>query len=185
MKKACATCGREFRVYPYNAGKAKYCSRRCMPPKQPAPIEQNFEAHVTYVPESGCHLWTGCLNNKGYGQIRIAKRAKLAHRVAWEQKNGPIPEGLFVCHKCDTPSCVNPDHLFLGTTFENLADASAKGRMRHGIRHHNAKLDDAKVRDIRVMSASGMCQREIGECVGISQTVVGDVLRREIWAHVT
>lgn len=82
-------------------------------------------------PNSGCHLWTGTVCKHGYGRIyRKGASPVLVHRVAWERVHGPIPAGLKVCHRCDTPSCVNPDHLFLGTQRDNLRDMYAKGRGR-------------------------------------------------------
>ena len=81
------------------------------------------------VKSDGCWLWTG---NKfqGYGQIRFAGKTRRAHRVAWELTRGSIPAGLYVCHHCDNPSCVNPGHLFLGTQTDNMRDCLAKGRFR-------------------------------------------------------
>lgn len=94
------------------------------------------------VPECGCWIWLGHLDGKGYGQfVRNGKRIG-AHRAAWEDHNGqPIPEGAMVCHSCDTPSCVNPDHLFLGSQLDNMRDAAAKKRLAaqrktHCIRGH-------------------------------------------------
>lgn len=82
-----------------------------------------------------CWNWTGAVINSGYGTFFIAKvngvsRLKLAHRVAWELANGPIPEGLFVLHRCDNRRCVRPDHLFLGTAKDNTHDAMRKGRLK-------------------------------------------------------
>ena len=78
---------------------------------------------------SGCWLW---LLSKafGYGNFKVNGKTKRAHRVAWEEFNGPIPEGMNVCHTCDNPSCVNPEHLFLGTQYDNLQDMKQKGRGR-------------------------------------------------------
>lgn len=83
------------------------------------------------VPESGCIIFLGSVDGGGYGQVST-KRGKApakSHRISWENENGEIPEGMMVCHKCDTPRCVNPDHLFLGSQFENMRDMSSKGRM--------------------------------------------------------
>lgn len=76
----------------------------------------------------GCWEWIGCKNKKGYGQFGLLRRAHAAHRVAWELAYGKIPKGLHVCHHCDNPGCVRPDHLFLGTNLDNHKDSAAKGR---------------------------------------------------------
>ncbi len=78
---------------------------------------------------SGCWLWTGATFASGYGQTRRNYRERRAHRASWEVHRGPIPEGMCVLHKCDVKLCVNPDHLFLGTHAENMADMSRKGRV--------------------------------------------------------
>lgn len=75
-----------------------------------------------------CWVWTGACNRKGYGEYHFNGKARRAHRVSWELTYGPIPEGLIVCHRCDNPSCVRPDHLFLGTHSDNAIDRERKGR---------------------------------------------------------
>ena len=78
----------------------------------------------------GCWLWTGSVNNDGYGQIRHDGRTQRVHRLAWEEVNGPIPAGMAVCHSCDVPACCNPAHLFLGTQLDNVTDMRTKGRFK-------------------------------------------------------
>lgn len=92
--------------------------------------DQLFNAKWMPEPNSGCWLWTANIGRNGYGQIQIKRRPVPAHRAAWELFKGPIPKGMHVCHRCDTPACVNPDHLFLGTMSDNIKDSYAKGRSK-------------------------------------------------------
>ena len=95
-----------------------------------------FDARIMPEPNSGCFLFMGAACKDGYCRVRpLGAKGRtvtgvLAHRLAWERANGPIPAGMKVCHRCDTPSCVNPDHLFLGTQRDNLRDMYDKGRAR-------------------------------------------------------
>ena len=93
---------------------------------------ERFEAKISPEPMSGCWLWTASTDGGGYGHIRINKQLLKAPRVSYELFKGIIPPGLCVCHKCDTPACVNPDHLFLGTQKANAIDKVRKGRMVMG-----------------------------------------------------
>lgn len=93
-----------------------------------AEVLARIEARSIPVTESGCWLWLGWVNAKGYGRMYARGTNVGAHRFAWSAVNGSIPAGLYVCHKCDTPSCVNPAHLFLGTPTDNNHDMVAKKR---------------------------------------------------------
>jgi hypothetical protein len=97
-----------------------------------SPALNRFNEKWVPEPNTGCWLWVGSTNNKGYGQLFMNGRLQLAHRVSYQLHAGPIPDGVIVCHKCDNPPCVNADHLFLGTQTTNMADMSSKGR--HGSR---------------------------------------------------
>lgn len=100
-------------------------------------VQERFESKVMPVPESGCWLWMGKRTHEGYGVFWVGGKGRAAHRYSVELATGsPIPAGLFACHKCDTPSCVNPDHLFLGTTGDNMRDSSQKGRNWWGKKTH-------------------------------------------------
>lgn len=97
------------------------------------PKPRPFDECYTAEPNTGCWLWLGRRGARGYGQVGFRGfKTRQAHRVSWLIHNGPIPDGLFVCHKCDTPPCVNPDHLFLGTCQDNLTDMARKNRAYRG-----------------------------------------------------
>jgi len=120
-------------------------------------IAERIEYYSIPVPFAGCHIWTGGTNKRGYGVISLGGQlAGMAHRAAWEVRNGAIPDGMHVLHRCDTPSCVNPDHLFLGTNRDNINDKVAKGRAklgnkvdRRGIKNPACILSEDLVREIR------------------------------------
>lgn len=101
---------------------------------QPHYIEEPFfERHsgkIEFGAPSGCWLWSGGIIPDGYGTVYVDKKTKYAHRVAYETAKGPIPTGLYVLHKCDTPACVNPDHLRVGTQSDNMRDSIERGRHR-------------------------------------------------------
>lgn len=138
---------------------------------------------VHQVPWSGCWLWDGSISRKGYGHLSRRGRRLLAHRLAYEAFVGPIEGGMHVCHRCDVPACCNPDHLFLGTHADNMADKCAKQRQTRGTTQPRAKLTDDGVVKMRAMSAGGMSQRALAAAFGVSQRVVGRIVRRERWSH--
>lgn len=94
------------------------------------PLRDRLEEKISIVPESGCWIWNGSINNKGYGQLN----GKYAHRVSYELVKGPIPEGMYLLHSCDVPCCVNPAHLRPGTQKDNMRDAAERGRIARGAR---------------------------------------------------
>jgi hypothetical protein len=89
---------------------------------------ERFWAKVSRMSPAECWLWTASQNSMGYGKMLVAGKLQLAHRISWELHIGPVPAGLFVLHRCDTPLCVNPLHLFVGTNADNMRDMKVKGR---------------------------------------------------------
>lgn len=93
------------------------------------PTIERLIARTVPEPNTGCLLWLGFVNENGYGMLYVAGRNRLAHRTLFALSNGPIPDDICVLHRCDTPICVNPEHLFLGTQADNVRDKVRKGRM--------------------------------------------------------
>jgi hypothetical protein len=139
--------------------------------------------HQKYqIDESGCWLWTGGTrpNNKGVAYPRHwtdDRKSIGAHRFSFELVNGEIPKGMYVCHKCDTPLCVNPDHLFVGTHHDNMRDMVQKKRSFTGRGEHKkglAKLTNRQADQIRKMEIS---QSKIAALFRVSQTTIGRIKR--------
>lgn len=145
----------------------------------PRPLIERFYEKFLGEPNSGCWLWDGSLTGQHYGAIQNDRHRSLsAHRVSWEIHRGKIPTGLCVLHKCDIPTCVNPDHLFLGTQSQNIADRNAKGRQSKGETHNKAKLTSEEVTQIREMRGS---HRSIAERFSMSHTAIGAIKRGQTW----
>jgi hypothetical protein len=121
-----------------------------------------------------CWLWTGGLASNGYGQVWRDGKNGRAHRIAWELTHGPIPPGLHVCHTCDVRHCARPDHLFLGTCADNMADRDGKGR---GARRNKPALV-IDVEAVRSRHAAGESQRSIGRSLGVSQSSISHIVNR-------
>lgn len=141
------------------------------------PPEERFARLVETEPNSGCWLWTGARQRDGYGVLKVDRKNVAAHRFSWERENGPIPANLCALHKCDTPSCVNPAHLFLGTRGDNARDKAAKGRCHNnrGERNGRSKLTDAQVEVIRERLAIGQTQYRIAADYGVAQCTISDI----------
>lgn len=160
-------------------------------PRKRKPLADRFWPKVAVKTADECWEWSANKYPNGYGQIAASAHKKLlAHRVAWELHFGVIPPGMSVCHKCDNPPCCNPNHLFLGTTADNLADMQRKGRkvlgLTIGIANGNSKLTEADVREIRRLSAAGIGGRKLAKMFGLkSKSSVRSIVKRLQWGHVT
>ena len=143
------------------------------------------------VDKSGeCWIWTACKNPAGYGMLSMSahgKSTQLAPRVSWELHHGPIFGAAQVLHKCDTPACVKPAHLFLGTPADNATDKATKGRAHStaGEKSGMAKLDDQEVAWIKRIAATGkLTQRRIAKMFKVDHTTIGKIIRGNNWKHI-
>lgn len=155
-----------------------------------------FWSYVDKSGANGCWLWTGALfGGTGYGSMYVGPRRRGvgAHRVSWELHFGAIPDGLCVLHRCDNRPCVRPEHLFLGTRADNIADCYAKGRtvqqtrrylMARGERVSTAKLTESQVIKIRLQRADGRSVHSLAREYGVSYHAIKGVVTRATWRHV-
>lgn len=178
-------------------------TRKRMAKRRRETVHEWFWDHVTKT--ANCWLWNGSHSAAGYGRLSMERKWYYAHRVAWEISNGPIPDGLLVCHSCDNPGCVRPDHLFLGTDADNIHDMISKGRaangprprgdehwtriypdrVRRGRANGKAKLTPNKVREIRTAYRNGASQTSLSREYGVKQSTIWQVLAGKTWKHVT
>ena len=138
--------------------------------------EDNF---IQDLPDK-CWIWVGPKHRQGYGY----HKQMMAHRYSYKLYKGEFPKEMHVCHTCDNPSCVNPNHLFLGTHKDNMRDMYAKNRCPHnkGEKHHNAKATPEIVRHIR---RKEMTQRAYAKLYGMCQRSIAEIQHRLTWPHVT
>lgn len=135
-----------------------------------------------------CWEWIGCRNQsrRGYGFIGVNGKLYQAHRVAYFLHSQVDPLQFLVCHKCDNTRCVNPNHLFLGTPADNMADRDKKqrGKFPVGERNGQSKLTEDDVVDIRKQYESGRTQKAIGLQYGVDHSTIGRITRRVDWSHI-
>lgn len=157
------------------------------------PMPARFWANVdksgpapSHCPEIGpCWLWKAHTVRGNYGQMRFEGQQRPAHVVAWMLSNGPVSDGMFICHRCDVRQCVRPSHLFEGTNDENMADMVAKHRAAIGVRNVNAKVTEAMVSEARRRyAAGGITLQQLADWAGISRTAMHRIIQRRTWSHV-
>lgn len=155
--------------------------------KYSLPLAEGFSNKHQPCPITGCWLWTDALKAGGYGRLFVRGRGCVAaHRLSYELHCSAIPQGLSVCHRCDTPSCVNPAHLFLGTATDNMRDMVGKGRSQRGSARPCAKLTEDAVRELRGRKARGERMRLKVEAarLGVSIPTISKIMSGRAWGHI-
>jgi len=150
------------------------------------PLAERFWAKVQKG--EGCWVWRGA-GAPSYGRIQAGGKGSAllsASRVSWELERGPIPEGQWVLHHCDNPSCVRPDHLFLGSQSDNILDCVSKGRhvAPQGERNGMARLTDDHVKSIKALLADGRGGTEVAKRFGVSPALISAIKHAYLWRHV-
>jgi len=187
--KTCEVCAASFMAW---NKKSRFCSQRCHGNSRIIPItKERLMAKVDKSQDPlGCWVWRGGKASAGYGHIRSRGTIIQTHRLSWELMNGPIPEGMYVCHRCDNPPCVNPDHLFLGTGADNVNDKMAKGRYRKGApcrgeSNNKAKLTTAQVLQIRKeYQPRVVIMTHLASRFGVCRDTIRKILNRKLWSHI-
>lgn len=199
VARTCEMCQVGFFVKPSDL-KRRCCSRTCYAAwdHQPHIVAARFWKYVDQTSDpDGCWLWTGGLR-RGYGRFSLRLGQPVpAHRYAYEQINGVIPDGMFVLHRCDVRGCVRPSHLYAGTHEENMNDRADRGRtasgIRHGIHihpervprgesHHATKMTRAQVDQMRLRyAAGGITQSALAREYGVTQPTVGNIILHKTW----
>ena len=148
-------------------------------------MKEKIRGNVKVDERTGCWLWQKYVMKNGYGQACWPKgKVDYAHRASWTAFNGPIPDGLWVLHKCDNPKCVNPDHLFLGTHSDNMKDCVTKGRFKSNImigEHHPAT--SLREDDVLSIRGDGRSDRIIAEQYGVTRSAINKIKRRKNWKY--
>lgn len=126
-----------------------------------------------------CWLWSAAKDKDGYGIFHCESKNRRAHRISWELSNGKIKNNLLVLHKCDNPTCINPSHLFLGTTKDNVNDRVKKGRSGFGV---TSKIDYKKAIKIRELFSKGVnTRKELAYKFSIHRRTVSDIISNKSW----
>jgi hypothetical protein len=202
IPRTCKWCNSSFLATKQQVtnGQGRFCSRPCHRKWRDATSIQRFWEKVGKTDDLfSCWLWTGAINPRsGYGDIRWQNRHLSTHRLAWELTNGPIPAGLWVLHHCDCKPCCRPEHLYVGTHQDNVADRIDRERSPHGDRWREiylpihqrgsecsfSKLTEEAVREIRLLHSQGVSIPELARRFNVARATIRPAVLRITWKHV-
>lgn len=181
--KECKSCGSVFGRHPKDSAtqwaKRAFCSIKCAnkSKNKPADIVDRLMRHVSPVPIAGCWLWTSATDSRGYGQISMGANMspRKAHRVSYEAFVGEIPAGMVVRHRCDTPLCINPNHLEIGTQKDNANDMMVRGRWNRSVMEnlrHDRSFDKETALSIMARVRDGETMTSIAKEYGVDRSTV-------------
>jgi hypothetical protein len=155
-------------------------------------VKKRLEKYSTKNELNGCIEWNGCKDKDGYGLLIVSgisekKRNVRAHRLSYLLNFGEVPDKMFVCHRCDNTSCINPNHLFVGTPADNVADMMSKGRYVSGGKPHygednpKSKLTKKQVDGIRMLKKFKISQKDIANSLGLNRTTIQRIMSNKSW----
>jgi hypothetical protein len=183
VSRECEYCSKPFVVKGYcvDQGQGRFCSITCANKGKNPSLSARFWSYIKKGPD--CWIWTGTIEKDGYGVIQNEGRQIRAQRLSYELHHGPIPKGKHVLHRCDNRACVNPEHLFVGTNLDNIADKVAKGRQACGPHSARNKLSEKDIVNIRTMSRKGATQTSIAKKYNVRPVTVRNIVKRKTWQN--
>lgn len=197
MKTICKLCGKEYNSKPFliKNGKSKYCSKLCYYEDRKSSYLDRFFKKIEKT--KSCWIWKGGLDKDGYGQFNFKENNinnhVRSHRFSYFLHKGEIPINMNILHKCDNPKCVNPDHLFIGTTQDNVNDRQRKGRsyngdnllkiIKRGEENNMSKLKEKDIIEIRKLSAT-LKQNKIAKMFNVERHTIHKITSYKTWKHV-
>lgn len=146
-----------------------------------------FEARLRLLEnikiKNGCWIWQLSCFHDGYGQSSLLGKKMRAHRLSYFLFTGVDPKELYVCHHCDNPKCINPDHMFLGTYEENMQDCRNKKRFIKGEKQGRSKLKEFQIKEIKSLLDEGVYQKDIAKLYEVTSSNISCINRKVSWRH--
>jgi len=179
-------CGNEKIVSTSHFNQKQFYPKSCGCSLYPKDYKQLFLNNVNKT--DSCWIWKGKIKSNGYGIFSIKKKENYAHRLSYLIHKGEIPSGKFICHSCDNPPCVNPDHLWLGDALSNNQDRIKKGRIRiKDIRKKNGVLTENQILEIRKIyrfNERGFGSGILSKKYGVTTETILSIVKRKSWKHI-